>query len=487
MFDEKLPERIKQIRKDEERFQNEMLDRVKNRKDLQNASDKQIIDAQVSQLELGRSLTKTQVDRLEKQIEEGNLTEKQKQFKENQLTIEKNRLDVQNNLLTDFKVEKGLQEDLEEIERRKKIEKNRQLRLEKESAERAKERAKEEKKTREVIDRDTTKSIANKEKLEQEALNIKKISTLQTEREIEDEKLKIAREAAKKQVDLSKATDKAKKNEKLAIDAKFDAQEDALKLQRAKDDKAKDAEDKLELREKQLQFAQDTADLLAEVTSARVTRQKDLALAGLDAQLQQGLINQQQFDKQREDIERKAFQQQKKIDIASALANGAIAITKTVAQLGGVGAITPMGIASLGLVAAQTAAQVGIIAGQSFDKGGYTGSGFGSADSSGFKQAGVVHEGEYVVPKNVLESQRGSSLVGALEAMRTSRPQPFSNIGFANGGFAGASGVDITGLRNEITQAVASSIGSIQVINNATDTITQAAKVNNIQSEATFG
>ena len=98
-----------------------------------------------------------------------------------------------------------------------------------------------------------------------------------------------------------------------------------------------------------------------------------------------------------------------------------------------------------------------------------------------------MHEGEYVVPKNVLESQRGSSLVGALEAMRTSRPQPFSNIGFANGGFAGASGVDITGLRNEISQAVASSIGSIQVVNNATDTITQAAKVNNIQSEATFG
>ena len=45
-------------------------------------------------------------------------------------------------------------------------------------------------------------------------------------------------------------------------------------------------------------------------------------------------------------------------------------------------------------------------------------------------------KGEYVVPKNVLESQRGSSLVNALESMRTNRPQPFSNFGFANGGFA---------------------------------------------------
>jgi len=486
-FDEKLPERLKQIRKDEEQFQKEDLERVKNRKDLQNATDKEIIDAQVRQLEISRNLTKSGIEFIQKKIEEGNLSEHQLQFEKNKLTTQKAQLDVQNDLLTEFKIEQGLQEDLEEIERRKKIEKNKQLRLEKEAAEKAKERAKEEKKTREVIDRDTTKSIANKEKLEQEALNIKKLSTLKTERDIEDEKLRIAREAAKKQVDLSKATDIAKKNEKLAIDAKFDAQENSLRIQREKEDKEKETADRLELREQQLQFAQETADLLAEVTTARVNRQKELALAGLNAQLQQGLINQEQFDKQREEIERKAFQQQKKIDIASALANGAIAITKTIAQLGGVGAITPFGAASLGLVAAQTAAQVGIIAGQTFAEGGYTGSGFGSPDSSGFKQAGVVHEGEYVVPKNVLETQRGASLVGALEAMRTNRPQPFSGIGFANGGFTSAGGVDISGLRNEITQAVASSIGAIQVVNNATDTITQAAKVNNIQSEATFG
>lgn len=488
MFDEKLPERIKQIRKDEIMFQKQMLERVKKRKDLQNATDKQILDAQVSQLQFGVDSQKQLVEGIRKKIKEGNLSKEQLQFEENKLTMQEAQLDIQEELLTEFKIEKGLQEDLEEIERRKKIEKNRQLKLEKESAKRAKERAKEEKKTREVIDRDTTKSIANKEKLEQEALNIKKINTLETEREIEDEKLRIAREAAKKQVDLSKATDIAKKNEKLAIDAKFDAQEESLRIQREKEDKEKADADRLELRQQQLQFAQETANLLTEISTARVNRQKDLALAGLDAQLQQGLINQQQFEAQREKIERKAFQQQKRIDIATALANGAIAITKTIAQLGGVGAITPVGIASLGLVAAQTAAQVGVISSQSFAEGGYTGSGFGSPDSSGFKQAGVVHEGEYVVPKNVLESQRGASLVGALEAMRTSRPQPFSNVGFANGGFAGAvGGVEMAGLRDEITQAIASSVGAIQVVNNATDTITQAARVNNIQSEATFG
>ena len=71
--------------------------------------------------------------------------------------------------------------------------------------------------------------------------------------------------------------------------------------------------------------------------------------------------------------------------------------------------------------------------------------------------------------------------------MRTNRPQPFSNFGFANGGFANGGSLDIGNLRSEISQAVADSVGAIQVVNNATDTISQAAKVSNIQSEATFG
>ena len=486
-FDEKLPARIKQIREDEEQFQKDNLERVKNRKDLQNASDKQILDAQVLMLEAERNLSEIAVKRIEDKIKEGNLTEEQLQTQNNRLTTQQSQLDIQNELLTNFKVEQGLQKDLQEIERLKRVEKNKTLRLEKESAERRKKEVAENKKAKETIDRDTIKSIANKEKLEQEALDIKKISTLQTEREIEDEKLNIAREAAKKQVDLSKATEEAKRNEKIAIDAKFDAQADALGLQRKEEDKVKDDEEKLALRQQQLDYAQETANLLSEISQARVTRQKDLALASLDAQLEQGLISQEQFDKKREEIERKAFQRQKRIDIATTVANGAVAAGKTIASLGGIGAITPAGIAALALVAAKTATQVGIIGSQSFAEGGYTGDGFGAPDSSGFKTAGVVHEGEYVVPKNVLESQRGSSLVGALESMRTNRPQPFSNFGFANGGFAGGGSLDIGNLRNEISQAVADSVGAIQVVNNATDTISQAARVNNIQSEATFG
>ena len=252
---------------------------------------------------------------------------------------------------------------------------------------------------------------------------------------------------------------------------------------------------KEEVRSQSLDLAEQTANALVDVSSRRFEREKTLELANLDARLQQGLISQADFEKEREAIERKAFQRQKRLELAGI----AISLAREIASINANAAANPANAVTFGasgltqasvltgLAVARSAVQAGIIASQSFAEGGYTGSGFGNADSSGFKQAGVVHEGEYVVPKNVLESQRGSSLVGALEAMRTSRPQPFSNIGFANGGFAGASGVDMSELENRITRAVASSIGSIQVVNNATDTITQAAKVNNIQSEATFG
>jgi len=42
-------------------------------------------------------------------------------------------------------------------------------------------------------------------------------------------------------------------------------------------------------------------------------------------------------------------------------------------------------------------------------------------------------------------------------------------------------------LENRITRAVTSSIGAIQVVNVATDTVGEAVRVNNVQQEATFG
>ncbi len=58
------------------------------------------------------------------------------------------------------------------------------------------------------------------------------------------------------------------------------------------------------------------------------------------------------------------------------------------------------------------------INGVKFAAGGYTGSGFGSPDSTGYKPAGVVHEHEYVVPKRLTTSATAQPHIAALESMR---------------------------------------------------------------------
>ena len=242
-------------------------------------------------------------------------------------------------------------------------------------------------------------------------------------------------------------------------------------------------------------LGEQAANALVEVRNRKVEREKTLEIDALNAQVENGLITQEEFEKKREAIERKAFQKQKRLELAQV----AISLAREIASINANAAANPLntvtaGTAGLaqariltGIAVARSAIQAGIIASQSFAEGGFTGSGFGSPDASGFKQAGVVHEGEYVVPKNVLETNRGGALVGALESMRLNRPQPYINTGFANGGFTSSMSVDMVDMENRIAMAVTKSIGAIQVVNNATDTISEASKVSNIVSDATFG
>jgi hypothetical protein len=71
--------------------------------------------------------------------------------------------------------------------------------------------------------------------------------------------------------------------------------------------------------------------------------------------------------------------------------------------------------------------------------------------------------------------------------MRTNKPMPNLNIGYANGGLVGSGNIDLQGLESRMTKAISNSLSSIQVTNVATDTTSQAIKVNNIEQEASFG
>jgi hypothetical protein len=85
---------------------------------------------------------------------------------------------------------------------------------------------------------------------------------------------------------------------------------------------------------------------------------------------------------------------------------------------------------------------------RSFADGGYTGDGYGSPDTSGYKPAGIVHEGEYVIKKSMVENPNFSGVVGMLENARLK--------GYADGGFVGRSAVsgtsssDIQALRTDL-------------------------------------
>ena len=133
------------------------------------------------------------------------------------------------------------------------------------------------------------------------------------------------------------------------------------------------------------------------------------------------------------EIEKQAFERQKAIDIAVAIINTASAVLNALAK-GGPPPLNFILAASAGVIGAL---QIATISSQSFARGGYTGDGYGQRDESGFKPAGIVHEGEYVVPKKVLKTRQGALLTSRLESMRTGAMGAFQPVttSYATGGF----------------------------------------------------
>lgn len=388
----------------------------------------------------------------------------------------------------------------------------------------ADDKLKADKKLKEEIERADKRLAKNTLKNNQETL----ILEIENKQKAEDKKLEIERLNAVNSIKLGEGTAEAKRLAIESVNAKFDAKESALERSRAdkkkadakiitdeenkkKEAKAAKAEQKLKNDKKKqdlidaenrkiknqgaVDVANELATTLTNIEQQKADREKDIALASLDAELQGGLISQQQFEAKKLAIEKKAFEKKKKLEIANVVISLATEIASIAANSAGnpLNAFTS-GVAGAaqnkilaGIAIARSAVQVGAIASQKFSDGGFTGNGSGIADETGFKQAGIVHEGEYVVPKHVLGTSEGSSLVGALENMRTNKPMPNLGIGYANGGMVSSGNLDLQGLENRMTKAISNSLSSIQVTNVATETTSQAIKVNNIEQEASFG
>lgn len=131
-------------------------------------------------------------------------------------------------------------------------------------------------------------------------------------------------------------------------------------------------------------------------------------------------------------------------DQASAVGEIIINLQREIAGISAANAT--LGVAGIPITAGQIAAAkvragfgIATIAAQSagelsYAVGGYTGLGFGTPDHTGYKQAGVVHANEYVIPEWMMQNQQVANTVGMLEDIRTSKS-------FAAGGHSTAPGI----------------------------------------------
>lgn len=133
-----------------------------------------------------------------------------------------------------------------------------------------------------------------------------------------------------------------------------------------------------------LEYAMAAADFLTQVFEA--SKNAELKAAGDNT-------------KKKEEIEKKYAKKQKAMAITMAILNGALGITKTIAQLG-----FPAAIPGIIITAALTAANIGVIASQQFAQGGIVS---GQITGTMGEYAGVKNNPEVVAPLNKLKSLLG--------------------------------------------------------------------------------
>lgn len=187
----------------------------------------------------------------------------------------------------------------------------------------------------------------------------------------------------------------------------------------------------------------------AEYASLDAWKEKELAAAGDNAEKREQI--EAEYEAKKLDIQKKYADVDMGIQIAKAIAAGALASVQAWNAAGGnpilAGVITA-------LIAATTAAQVATIVAQrnviknsssdtgsaassgsaavGFSEGGYTGNG------GRLEVAGVVHRGEYVVPQPELRDPYVRSVVASIEARRRARTTKNRLPGFADGGYTSA-------------------------------------------------
>lgn len=237
-------------------------------------------------------------------------------------------------------------------------------------------------------------------------------------------------------------------------------------------------------------------DYYAGLSGSMFTALQDAEIAKSEAKydvlIQQAKNNGEDTAALEQEKENKKLEIQKKyadvdfaIKVSQIIADTAVGVIKTLAQFG----YTPWGIAAAALMSATGAAQV-VVAKAERDKiknmqpgntaagsekkaqaervlsgysdGGYTG------DGGRYEVAGVVHRGEYVVPKPIMEDPRVVDAVDTIEAIRRNKrlasgAAPSPREGYAEGGPVGGTTAPASA---EMTGAVAELRAAAEALRN---------------------
>lgn len=191
---------------------------------------------------------------------------------------------------------------------------------------------------------------------------------------------------------------------------------------------------------------------MQEAENARLDAQMEAQLAAAGDNADERARIEAEFEAKKLDVSKKYADIDMGINIAKAMADGAVAVMKAFADLGPVA-----GGVMAALLGVTTAAQVativaqrnaiknasagaggGAIAGTAavgFSEGGYTGAG------GRLEVAGVVHRGEYVVPQPEMRDPQVAAMVASIESKRRSRTSKNALPGFAEGGYTDGASV----------------------------------------------
>lgn len=185
------------------------------------------------------------------------------------------------------------------------------------------------------------------------------------------------------------------------------------------------------------QMFADLTRSLAEKDMRKFEQIQNKKKADLLNQLNTGYITNEQYNKEiqrmeaetankKAEMEYKQAKADKVAKMFSIIGSTAVGVAKALPNLVLAGIVGGMGLLQLGIVAAQPLPEL-----PSFAEGGFTGSGFGSPDKSGFKPAGLLHEGEWTAPKWMVESPRTARVIDYLESVRQGKTTPMAEGGFS--------------------------------------------------------